>query len=638
MLVPMAKVRILGHKAQLDETLAALQDLEVLQIENAAESSSVPLPAMTLDAGRLGHRESARFLLARLDALLGILPPVEASTAVRFEVPSTEEVFLATLQSELDAAAPNIQQIAQTRDALNREQISLPRYQATLAKLLPLTPELADFEGYETVALLLDRRYGQVLELLDQVLKGLTQQDHVIVSAAVDSETIGALTVFPRAISDEVHDLLGRERVTQVRMPPELTGMSIGQALTHIEQRLVKIRQELAAANLALAELSARWRGRWMTAAERLRARLAQLEIISQLSETRYTFVLTGWVPERALSRVNAALQERVGDTVVVEKLQLTRAECKQAPVLLENPGPARPFELFIRILALPQSGTLDPTRLMALFMPLFFGMMLGDVAYGGLLIGVSYVAEHRFRHSPTVRDLSRFLALGGGWAIVFGFLYGEFLGTLGHAVGLHPLWKGREDPETLPSLLVMTIALGAAHVVLGLLLGVWQAWRQKARHELWERAGLLFGLVAIFLLVAVATSRLPRGMMTPALAALVIGLVLLARAQWPTGLLMGPVEMLSTVGNVLSYLRIAAIGLSSVYLAQVGNRMAGLMGNLWLGIIVAGLFHALNLALGAFSPTIHSLRLHYVEFFGKFYQDGGVPFSPFGHHGQSAP
>jgi V/A-type H+-transporting ATPase subunit I len=118
---------------------------------------------------------------------------------------------------------------------------------------------------------------------------------------------------------------------------------------------------------------------------------------------------------------------------------------------------------------------------------------------------------------------------------------------------------------------------------------------------------------------------------MTPAVAALLVGIALLARADWPTNLLMAPIEILSAIGNVLSYLRLAAIGLASVYLAQVANDMAGMVGSVWLGLIIAALFHALNLVMGAFSPTIHALRLHYVEFFGKFYEEGGAAFSPFG-------
>jgi V/A-type H+-transporting ATPase subunit I len=92
----------------------------------------------------------------------------------------------------------------------------------------------------------------------------------------------------------------------------------------------------------------------------------------------------------------------------------------------------------------------------------------------------------------------------------------------------------------------------------------------------------------------------------------------------------MGPIEFISLIGNVLSYLRIAAIGLASVYLAKVANDVAGMLGSLIVGVILAVLIHALNLVLGAFSPTIHSLRLHYVEFFRKFYEGGGRQFKPF--------
>ena len=117
---------------------------------------------------------------------------------------------------------------------------------------------------------------------------------------------------------------------------------------------------------------------------------------------------------------------------------------------------------------------------------------------------------------------------------------------------------------------------------------------------------------------------------MTPAIAGLILGIVLLSVSLGWLGIIMGPIEFIGLIGNVLSYLRIAAIGLASVYLAKVANDMAGMVGNLILGTILAVLIHALNFVLGAFSPTIHSLRLHYVEFFRKFYEGGGRPYQPF--------
>jgi V/A-type H+-transporting ATPase subunit I len=140
----------------------------------------------------------------------------------------------------------------------------------------------------------------------------------------------------------------------------------------------------------------------------------------------------------------------------------------------------------------------------------------------------------------------------------------------------------------------------------------------------------MLAALILLFLLVGILTDYLPNSFFTPTVALLTVAVVVLIYSLGKLGLLLGPLELLETVGNVLSYLRIAAIGLSSVYLAQVANELGGITGNILLGLIIATLFHALNLVLGTFSPTIQSLRLHYVEFFSKFHEGGGQPFQPF--------
>jgi V/A-type H+-transporting ATPase subunit I len=144
------------------------------------------------------------------------------------------------------------------------------------------------------------------------------------------------------------------------------------------------------------------------------------------------------------------------------------------------------------------------------------------------------------------------------------------------------------------------------------------------------ERAGSLLALSSVFVLAGVVADRLPSGALTPAAAGVAIGLVLLVVPGGVLGLMMGPLAFVGTLGNVLSYLRIGAVGLASAYLALVANQLATL-GPLWMGVLVAALFHALNLALAAFSPMIQALRLHYVEFFSKFYDGGGKPFRPFG-------
>ncbi|GAB4560391.1 MAG: V-type ATP synthase subunit I [Anaerolineae bacterium] len=626
MLVPMAKIRILGHKSALDATMVTLQELGVLQIEDASQERSVGLPAMTLAGDRLRELEEARLLLARLDALLAVLPPVASVE----EQPQETPLSLSTLRHELEAVEPEVHRLVTEQDELRAEAAALPRYQATLSRLLPLTSRIYSFQGYETVALLIDKRYRYALTMLDEDLLDITRRRHAIVAEELDPDTVGALLVFPREVSSQVHERLGRGQITRVTLPESLQGLSLEAALAQIERRLQEIPQQLEEIDQQLAALSRRWRSRWMAARQLLQDRLDCLETVRRACETKYTFALVGWLPKRSIPELQRALAERVGDHVIAEEIPLTREELRSAPILMENPRWSKAFEFWIRFLALPRYGSLDPTQLMSLFMPVFFGMMLGDVIYGLILMALAVWAIRRFEDNPTLQAIARTLMIGAAWAVVFGLLYGEALGDLGHVLGLRPLWLAREDPGTLTSLLAMCIAVGAAHVVLGLILGIWQAWQFQSRHELLQRIGLLLGLISLFALIGVAARQLPPGLLTPATAALLVALAIVIAADWPTGLLLAPVEILGVAGNVLSYLRIAAIGLSSVYLARIGNEIGGLTGSVWLGAIIAALFHILNLALGAFSPTIHSLRLHYVEFFGKFYQEGGLPFEPF--------
>ncbi len=355
-------------------------------------------------------------------------------------------------------------------------------------------------------------------------------------------------------------------------------------------------------------------------------------QVLTKFGETELTFVLTGWVPRKAYSSVQSRLEEVGQGIVLVRELPMTPEMQERAPVILDNPRPSRPFESLISLLDVPRYNHLDPTVLMSIFLPVFFGLMLGDIGYGAILLAASLLLLRKFSKG-TLRDLIIVIAIGAAWSIVFGVLFGEFFGTLGESIGIHPLWFGREDPADVISYLLLTLAIGAGHVILGLILGVWEAIRDRSKSHLLERGGMLIGLIATFFLVGVLADYLPSTLMTPSVAGIILGIVLLSASLGFIGIAIGWIEFIGLIGNVLSYLRLAAIGLASVYLAKIANEFAGMVGSLAVGLIIALLIHAFNLALGAFSPTIHSLRLHYVEFFRKFYEGGGRPYEPFRGH-----
>ncbi|MCL4296734.1 MAG: hypothetical protein KJ077_13440 [Anaerolineae bacterium] len=630
MLLTMAKVQIIGTKHCQGQTIQLLQQLGVVQIDPWSERRAGMQQRMTLGSEIISGRERLAYAATRVEALLVALPTVETAPPAEFKADerrSPGELFQA-VEVDLGEIGPQIQALTSRRTQLAEQLASLSRYETTLRQLLPVTPVYVDLEYYAVSAVWVERRFQPVLEILIQKLQELTEGLCEVVSHPVNPDMIVALLIFPKSQAGAVNELLGRENISQVRLPPDLAGQSLEQALANIQERRRAIPQDLAEVEAQLAALARTWRSRLVAWQGLLRDQLAQLEVQTQLGQTDYTFIVEGWAPESRLEQIRAALRREVGEEALLIELPLSPAEQEQAPVLFANPRLVTPFEPLLGLLALPRYGEFDPSPLLALFFPLFFGMILGDVAYGFVLLALMIYLHRRFKAQFFLRSLSEVLIMASIWSIIFGFLYGEFLGTLGEEIGLHPLWFDRG--HDVQRLFLLTIGLGAGHIVLGLGLGMWDGVRRRSRHTIIEKAAMLVALAAVFLLVAVLAGYLPDSFFTPAIALLVVGVAMLIYSLGKLGLLLGPLELLSLVSNVLSYLRIAAIGLSSVYLAQVANELGGLAGNLLIGLIIAGLLHALNLVLGTFSPTIQSLRLHYVEFFGKFYRGGGQPFRPF--------
>jgi V/A-type H+-transporting ATPase subunit I len=634
----MTKVRILGRRSEADAVLGELHRLGLVELADARVTHSLD----GLDGAeiRSAHVEELAKTLAEIEKLVVELPELPGLAAtVR---PVERPLDLPRLRERLDSVAAGDEEVGRRLDALHDERLVLPMYLVPLRMLLSLVPVLARLDaeqlhqlGLATVVVVLNTEDERLVDALRDELAETLSTRFELAATRVEDGAMGCLVVFPVTSADPVRSILDGSAIRSVALSERFEGLSLASTIEAMRHRLDEIPRDIADAEAERQALLA-VHAEWLTAVRS--AILAELELLNAVGElgvTQRAFLVECWIPRTHLDELRDELDRRTGTSVFVEQDPTASPYDPQAPVLMNNVRMSRPFEALVRFLELPRAGSVDPTLLMTILLPLMFGAMVGDIGYGALLLALAIPARRKLAASgvPEVAGLVRVLLLGAAWSMVFGVLYGEVFGDLGMRMfGDWALWQERPSAAALQPLLLFAVALGAAHVVLGLGLGAWQAVRFREYRVLLEKLGSLLALAGLFGLAAWTMGGLPPGALTPAVVLGVFGLVLVMSLHGALGIVTGALDLLGRIGNILSYLRIAAVGLASAHLANVANEL-GSVGPIWIGVLVAIFFHALNLALAAFSPMIQSLRLQYVEFFGAFFVGGGRPFTPFGRN-----
>ena len=335
-------------------------------------------------------------------------------------------------------------------------------------------------------------------------------------------------------------------------------------------------------------------------------------------------FLIEGWIPGDELELTVVRLKEQFGGNVFIQWRYPSAEEWNYVPTSLSNRALFKPFEIFLKLLQPPRYKTADPTAVIALFFPFFAGCMVGDMGYGALilLLGLWLYGKKKKKILSNVGYIFIFLAF---WSIFWGAAYGEFFGDLAHRLfHLNPLWLERS--HAVMPVMIFTVVLGAAHIILGLLIGFYEGVKTKNRHVWMEKAGNLLVIFALICALVGLKGWLPESFFTMAISLLILGLVFLIAGGGIGGL----VESFGSLGNILSYVRIAAIGLSSAILALVASKFVDVFGLSILGLFLALCIHLLNFVLAIGGSSIHAARLHYVEFMGKFYVGGGKNYRPF--------
>jgi V/A-type H+-transporting ATPase subunit I len=612
-IVQMAKVRIAGPRELVERALAVVQDLGVLHVVNPPPAlEALPAAAReTRHLSRLLDDVNAALTLLGADPFAGApaLPPLLA--------PAARFAHLVRRQAE---------RIAQVTAALEEERVLLLRYQEFFAAFAPLLGRELERPDRRAFYLVLRAGAADQVERLRESLTAAAGQDVELIARPISGAQTAVLLLTSEAATGRVGRLLNDARVQELPAPAGLGETHLLTALPKLKARLESIPERLAAQGAARERLKSAHEARLGELRAWLHDRMLLLDAREHVVAGAHLFVLEGWLPEPQVKRLISRATELLGRDVVVEKIATEPWSRGDAPVEMKNPPLFKPFEVLTRMLPLPRYGSIDPTPFMAVFFPMFFGLMMGDVGYGAALALLSGLLHWRSKPDSTLRNVARIGGACAAFAIAFGFVFGELFGNLGQRFGLKPL--GFDRQEAILPFLVLAVSLGVVHVVLGLVLAVVQQWRGGHKRAAMGRsvAGLMVLLTVLALLAAFEV--IPSRLITPFAIALAVAFPLLIALEG----IVAVVELLSSFGHILSYARIMALGTASVMMAVVANRMVGTMGSALVGVLFALLFHLVNFAIGLFSPAIHSLRLHYVEFFGKFFSPGGAPYHPLAH------
>jgi len=619
MMVPMARVRLLGPREVLPAVLQVLQDIGEL---HPAKPRATALEPATPESDERRERRHVGRVLDRVEAALAVLPSgVEKAAPAGDTATGALAGFARLARGVLRDASVARQRI----NALEDEQALLQKYRhffASFEQLRRAAERWPSAAAYHVVL----KRGGEhaIAELRKALGTVLGDQFEMWTEKLATGETALLLLTTTRE-AKRIESVLADAGVAEVPLPDTLGRGSAAEAVTTMEARLASIPAQVAEQRTRLDALRRQHRPELLRAQAVLRDALAGLEALELARATGHAFVLEGWLPEASLPRLRSELERAFGGRIAIEALAREEWLGEEVPVVMRNPRLFRPFEMIVNVLPLPRYGTIDPTPFVAVFFPMLFGIILGDVGYGIVLATIAAILHSRAK-SATVRTVSEIMGPCAAFTIIFGVLFGEFLGTAGHIwFGMEPLLFNRE--EALVPFLALAVAIGVVHILLGLTLSVIAKARSSPRHALGSGV-MAFMVVLIVAAILSAVEVLPRAFFTPVVIALLVAFPLLIIAEG----VVAAIELLSTLGHILSYARVMALGTASVMMAMAANRMVGAMGSMVVGILFGLLFHLVNFALGMFSPTIHSLRLNYVEFFGTFFSPGGVPYRPLRH------
>lgn len=624
----MKHLRLLGMESEREALLKAMQDMECVEISSidGSEEALKSGFAKPDDKALMSAQEASRAYRTALASLDRFAPEKKGMFRKRQGV-SRAAFFSAESEENARTAAETINKDTRRLGEIESERTKNEALRATLAPWLTVDAPLGGADGALAVF------FGTVgLNVTDDALKALADSlDGLLTWQQASSDrSLRYLLVMchgsvkERALS-ALRDL-GFSTVSFRGMTG--TAKENDKALAENLAALEKERQEI---EQRIAGLGGK-REALLEASDRAAIALRREEAKSRLVGTDKVFLLEGWLPADRCAALEKALEPF---TCAIETREPTEDEYPQVPVQLKNNKLTRPLNMVTEMYSLPAYGTLDPNPLMAPFFILFYGIMMADMGYGLLMMIASVIISKKYRPKGTSGELFSLLGLCGISTFIMGALTGGFFGDFltqlvaivspGAVFALPKLFDPLDD---LTMILIGSMALGMVQIVTGMAISlIEKCKRKKFLDAFFEEITWWIVFIGIALLA------LGKGaaVLYVGCALVLLGPIVQGKGWGRLTGVFGSLynHVTGYFGDILSYTRLMALMLAGSVIAQVFNMLAAMPGNMIAFIIISMLGNAMNFGLNLLGCYVHDLRLQCLEFFNKFYVDGGKPFRP---------
>ena len=624
----MKHLRLLGMESEREALLKTMQDLECVEISHIAGSEEALKTGLAKpdDRALLNAQEESRAYRAALAALDRFAPGKKGLFRKRQGV-SRASFFDEENERQARAAAEAINADMRRLGEIESERTKNEALRASLAPWLAVDAPLDSTDG------VLSLLFGTVgATVTDDALRAL-------------SDSLSGLLTWQQASSDKTlrylliacHKSVKEQALSALRELGFSTVSFRGLCGT-AEENDKKLEAALAALESERREIERRVEGfggnreTLLEASDRAAILLRREEAKSRLVETDKVFLLEGWLPADRCTALEKALEPF---TCAVETREPAEDEYPQVPVQLRNNKLTRPLNMVTEMYSLPAYGTLDPNPLMAPFFILFYGIMMADMGYGLLMMIASVIIGKKYRPKGTSGELFSLLGLCGLSTFIVGAMTGGFFGDFltqlvaivspGTVFALPKLFDPLDD---LTMILIGSMALGLVQIITGMAISlIEKCKRKKFLDAFFEEITWWI----VFLGIALAVLKKGTAVLYLGCALVLLGPIVQGKGWEKLTGVFGSIynHVTGYFGDILSYTRLMALMLAGSVIAQVFNMLAAMPGNVIAFLIISMLGNAMNFGLNLLGCYVHDLRLQCLEFFNKFYVDGGKPFRP---------